>query len=30
VGAGPTALAVAPGAVWVANVHDQTVSRIEP
>jgi peptide/nickel transport system substrate-binding protein len=30
VGNGPAAVAVAPGAVWVANSHDATVSRIDP
>jgi YVTN family beta-propeller protein len=30
VGAGPTALAVGYGAVWVANSRDSTVSRVDP
>lgn len=30
VGAGPAAIAVGDGAVWVANVEDGTVSRIDP
>jgi len=30
VGAGPGAITVGAGAVWVANNHDGTVTRIEP
>ena len=30
VGTAPASVAVGEGAVWVANAHDGTVSRVEP